>query len=89
MSNRGKGNRKAQRKRQRDRRKNMPSKQPVKVRLYDGNFSYYPVAYCKIHGAYLTQGLVDVHRCEKRNCTGLEKKVVMPDEPNSKDESKL
>lgn len=68
----GHGNIKAQQKRRRERRKNQPSKQKKLVELYDGNMSYYPAAYCKIHGAYLTQGLVDTHRCQHRHCQGLE-----------------
>lgn len=73
MKNRkGHGDVKAQRKRRRERMKDLPPKQAEKVLLYDGNLSYYPVAYCKIHGAYLTQGLVDTHRCQHRECQGLE-----------------
>lgn len=68
MSNHGKGNRKAQQKRHRERKKNLPQKQPKMVQLIDGNFSYYPVAYCCIHGGYLTQELADTHRCTKRHC---------------------
>lgn len=72
MNNHGKGNRKAQLKRKHERKKNLPPKQPSKVQLIDGNFSYYPIAYCKIHGAFLTQGLADTHRCIKRKCNGFE-----------------
>lgn len=69
-SNHGKGNKKAQNKRKRERRKHLPPKQQEKVVLIDGNLSYYPIAYCAIHGAYLTEGLVDTHRCVKRKCNG-------------------
>lgn len=73
-----KGNIKEQRKRRKKalkERKNMnPTKE--KVRLIDGNYTHYPVAYCKIHGAYLTHGLLNIHRCEKRKCKGLRKEVV-------------
>ena len=72
MNNHCKGNRKAQRKRRRERLKNLPPKQNEKFELIDGNYSYYPVAYCKCHGAYLTQGLIDTHRCSKRKCNGFE-----------------
>lgn len=68
----GHGNIIAQRKRRKERKKHLPPKMKTKVELYDGNMSYYPVAYCKIHGAYLTQGLIDTHRCQHRHCQGLE-----------------
>lgn len=71
-SRKGHGNVKAQKERRRARLKNRPHKQAEKVQLYDGNMSYYPAAYCKIHGAYLTQGLIDTHRCAHRQCRGLE-----------------
>jgi len=70
MKHHGKGNRKAQMKRRRQRRRHLPEKQPEKVLLIDGNYSLYPVAYCAIHGAYLTIGLADTHRCVKRKCCG-------------------
>lgn len=66
----GKGNKKAQNKRRRERRKHLPPKQPEKVVLIDGNLSYYPIAYCAVHGGYLTVGLADTHRCVKRKCNG-------------------
>lgn len=72
LKNRGRGNRQAQNKRRRERLKNHPPRQKQKVMLYDGNMSYYPAAYCKIHKAYLTQGLVDTHKCHLRECAGLE-----------------
>lgn len=80
VNNHGKGNRKAQRKRKNERRKNLPPRAAKKVMLIDGNFSYYPVAYCHKIKAYLTQGLVDTHNCSK--CFRYES-VVMPDESNS------
>lgn len=70
--NRGRGNIKAQRKRQKERRKHLPQKQKQKVMLIDGNLSYYPTAYCRTHGGYLTEGLINTHRCEKRKCVGYE-----------------
>jgi len=88
MNRHGKGNKKAQNKRRKERSKNLPPKQAEKVELIDGNFSYYPVGYCWSHGAYLTQGLVNTHRCDKRKCKGFEK-VVNADESDSEDESKL
>jgi len=70
MKHHGRGNRIAQKKRKRERKKHLPPKQPEKVVLIDGNQSFYPVAYCAVHGAYLTEGLADTHRCVKRNCNG-------------------
>lgn len=72
----GNGNIKAQRKRRRERRKNLPPRRKVPYELIDGNFSYYPVAYCKCHDGYLTQGLIDTHRCEKRQCSGFERMMI-------------
>lgn len=72
MNNHGKGNRKAQNKRKRQRMKHLPKKQDEKFQLYDGNFSYYPFAYCKRYGAYLSKGLADTHKCIERNCNGFE-----------------
>ena len=51
--------------------KNLPPKQSQKYELIDGNLSFYPVAECKCHGGFLTQGLMDTHRCVQRKCTGL------------------
>lgn len=42
------------------------------VQLIDGNFSFYPVAFCKAHRAFLTNGLCDTHKCVKRGCISLE-----------------
>lgn len=64
----GKGSIKAQHKRRKERLKNRPPKQDEKVLLIDGNFSFYPDGYCKYYGAFLTQGLIDTHRCLHRNC---------------------
>ena len=76
-----KGNRTAQRARQRKRRKNRPTEQKHPVMLVDGNFSAFPVAYCKYYKAYLTQGLVETHRCLQRKCLKF-RKVVGPIEEN-------
>lgn len=79
LKNNGKGNRKAQQKRRRDRLKHRPPKLKEKVQLVDGNWSFYAVAFCACHNGYLTQGLIDTHRCDKRNCQGF-KKVVEHEE---------
>lgn len=75
MTLKNKGNRKAQQKRRRERLKHLPPKQPAKVQLIDGNWTFYPDAFCKAHGAYLTQGLIDTHRCVKRQCKGFRKVI--------------
>jgi hypothetical protein len=74
-----KGNIKAQRKRRRERRKNLPPKQKEACELIDGNWSHYPVAECLYHKGFLTNGLVDTHRCEKRHCKWF-KKVIEHEE---------
>ena len=76
MNNHGKGNRKRQRKRRNARKKNLPPKQEKKVLVIDGNLSYYPVAYCYYHDAYVTQGQLDTHRCKQRHCKRLE--MIVP-----------
>lgn len=73
IKNKSKGNRKEQKRRRKERLKNRPERAAVSYRLIDGNFSHYPVAECKCHGGYLTQGLIDTHRCEQRHCTGFRK----------------
>lgn len=71
LKNRSKGNRKAQRKRRKERLKNKPPKSRYKVQLIDGNFTYYPIAYCKYHQAFMTEGLMATHRCVNRKCKRL------------------
>lgn len=71
---RGKGDRKAQEKRRRARR------YKVKRTIYtyeciDGNFTFYPVAYCHRYGGVLTLGLMDTHRCRERQCFRLEEDI--------------
>lgn len=51
MSNRSKGNRKAQRERRYERRKQRPERQKEKHILIDGNYSFFPAAYCKHYQA--------------------------------------
>lgn len=68
----GRGNLKQQRKRRNKRNRHLPPKQSEQVELIDGNWTYYPVAKCMCHGGYyLTQGLMDTHRCIQRQCSGL------------------
>lgn len=73
MKNDGKGNRKAQKKRRHERLKNRPERLEEEYLLLDGNYSHYPVAYCRRKKAYLTQGLTDTHRCFERECMHLER----------------
>lgn len=70
ISHHGKGNRKAQQKRRREREKNRPAYQPIKVELIDGNFSHFPRAFCKSHNAFLTDGLINTHKCLQKACKG-------------------
>ena len=37
-------------------------------RLIDGNWSAKAVAYCTYHHGYLTEALMKVHKCKKREC---------------------
>lgn len=63
-----KGNKIAQRKRRKERLKCRPKRRSHEYELIDGNYSFYPVAECKYHKAYLTQGLIDTHNCIEREC---------------------
>ncbi|MCQ2608949.1 MAG: hypothetical protein MJ197_09735 [Bacteroidales bacterium] len=49
------------------------TRQKMQYELIDGNMSYYPYAYCKRKGAFLTKGLANTHRCECRKCEQFEK----------------
>ncbi len=62
-----KGNKHAQNKRRKQRRLSAV-KQDREFCLVDGNYSYYAVAYCYRMRGFLTQGLVDTHRCKERKC---------------------
>ena len=72
----GKGNKRAQNLRRKARlsafyeryKFNNPNIKSRSFELIDGNMSYYPVAFCQHHGAYMTEGLVKCHRCDKRHC---------------------
>jgi hypothetical protein len=37
----------------------------------DGNWTYYPLAYCEYYDGVLTRGLMHTHRCRNRNCRRL------------------
>lgn len=68
-----KGNLKAQKQRRKARKKKLdkPPKQPVPYQLIDGNMSYYPIAFCSVHTGYLTAGLINTHKCNRRRCRQL------------------
>lgn len=46
-------------------------RQPDLYELIDGNWSYYPVAYCDRKRAYMTLGQVKTHKCKERQCNRL------------------
>lgn len=64
----GRGNIKAQQQRRKQRLKYRPSKRDHEYELIDGNLTYYPTGYCEWHQAYLSVGLMETHRCNKRSC---------------------
>lgn len=43
-------------------------KQGQKYQLIDGNFTYYPAAYCKYYKGWLSVGLIQTHKCQKKGC---------------------
>ena len=61
----------AQQKRREERLKHRPPPYKEKVELIDGNFSRYPEGYCDYYGGYMTRGLMDTHRCDRRDCKRL------------------
>lgn len=68
---RKRGNRKAQLQRRRKRMKNLPERAEKEVQLIDGNWGFYPVAYCKRYKGHLTIGQMEVHNCTARECINL------------------
>jgi len=64
-----KGNKKAQNKRRKARLKKRPPKREYEYELIDGNYSRYPVGYCRYRKGYLSVGLMETHRCNERRCT--------------------
>ena len=42
-------------------------------RTIDGNHAKEIIGYCKSHKGYLTEKQLRVHRCLRRQCTGLER----------------
>ena len=39
----------------------------------DGNWTYYPVAYCRWYKGVLTRGMMNTHGCCERDCKRLDK----------------
>ena len=39
--------------------------------LIDGNYTHYPYKHCKVHQGFLSRLQVELHNCEKIECTGL------------------
>lgn len=48
-------------------------KQKEFYQMIDGNFTYYPYAYCSHYEGYLTINMANCHRCEARHCRRFEK----------------
>lgn len=42
----------------------------------DGNFTFYPLAYCKYHKGVLTKRLMKTHQCKERECKRLQEDVT-------------
>lgn len=72
---RGRGDLKNQRRRRRQRMKNLPDKWFRAVELIDGNLSHYPIGYCNYHGAYVTEGIAQTHRCKEKECVRFEEVI--------------
>ena len=53
----------------------MKEKKKYQYRLIDKNWSWYPVAWCKAKRGCLTEGLMKIHGCEKKNCVSLDKEM--------------
>jgi hypothetical protein len=73
MTLKNKGNRKAQRKRRKQRLKHRSGASEYEYRLIDGNYSCFPAAFCMAHDGFLTEGLMDTHRCRQRKCPQIRK----------------
>lgn len=76
MKTKHRGKMKEQQKRRKERLKDRPQYQPELYELIDGNLTHYPRAFCEWHGGWLSDGLIDTHRCEQRQCNRLRKDVL-------------
>ena len=63
----GYGNVREQRKRRKEMMKIVP-RQEIAYELIDGNYSHYPVGFCKSRKAWLTLGLINTHKCVVQDC---------------------
>lgn len=63
----GRGNRKEQRKRYKKRKKTVDYFEE-EFDLIDGNFTHYPVGFCKFYDGFLSEGLEEVHKCIEKGC---------------------
>ena len=70
-NNKGKGNRHGQNLRRKERMYSRPQRQDEAYRLIDGNMSHYPVAACVRYRGFLSEGLMETHRCRERACINL------------------
>lgn len=68
MKNRHKGNIYMQNRRRWDRYKRQPKRQKDTYLLIDGNYTHYPVGYCKSRKRYISQGILSCHKCKIRKC---------------------
>lgn len=68
MKNRHKGNISAQNRRRLNRNKHRPTKQDDTYLLIDGNYTHYPVGFCKLRKRYISQGILACHKCKTRKC---------------------
>lgn len=64
---RGKGNRSVQQRNRRRNNKGIP-KQKELYCMIDGNYTYYPYAYCYYYQGFLTKNMQERHSCSKKNC---------------------
>lgn len=65
------GNVAAQKRRRKARMRQNPKRSEHAVMLIDGNMSFYPAAWCAYRKAFLTQGLIETHKCRKIACGAL------------------
>ena len=85
-NNKSKGNRRKQQRRRRERlRTGNVQRQYDLYETIDGNFTYYPVAFCDHYGAFITLGIENVHRCSKRKCN----KYILLGDYNERERERL
>ena len=57
------------------RKKQYVRRTEYEYRCIDGNWTVFPVAYCTYYHGALTQKMMKVHGCKKRNCQRMKKDV--------------